>query len=84
MSPISFQAKEIQAFIAGSNERIKVNQAGIAKWDDVLPFEEMTLEDFKDAFPEHSLDFINKPTFWPHTPEEQPGYKPPKDQVAAH
>ncbi len=31
----------------------------------------MTMDDFKDAFPELALDPINRPTMWPHTPEEQ-------------
>lgn len=38
----------------------------------MLPFSEMTMEDFRDAYPEHALDPINKPTIWPHIPEVQP------------
>lgn len=34
----------------------------------------MTLEDFKEAFPDKALDPLNNPTFWPHTPEEQLDY----------
>lgn len=68
---MSFQLQEIQAFVSASNGRIKELDAKIKKWDDVLPYEEMTLEDYKDAFPERALDMINRPTFWPHTPEEQ-------------
>lgn len=37
----------------------------------MMPFNEMTMEDFADAFPDFAPDFIKKPTFWPHTPEEQ-------------
>jgi len=75
--------QEIKAFIAQSQTRIQQHQAEIAKWDDVLPFEEMTLEDLKDMFPERALDPLNNPTFWPHNPEEQLDYKKP-DQAAAH
>jgi F-type H+-transporting ATPase subunit d len=31
----------------------------------------MTMEDFRDAYPNDALDPINRPTFWPHNPEEQ-------------
>lgn len=48
----------------------------------LLPYESMTLEDFHDAHPDLALDAVNKPTFWPHTPEEQLGYQS-KDPVEA-
>lgn len=35
----------------------------------------MTMEDFRDAYPELAFDQLNKPTFWPHTPDAQPGYE---------
>lgn len=73
----------VQSFIAESNNRIKGYEQQIAKWDDVLPYEEMTLEDYKDMFPDKALDPLNRPTFWPHTPEEQLDYKRP-DEAAAH
>lgn len=34
----------------------------------------MTMEDYKDAFPDKAVDPINKPTFWPHGPEDQLDY----------
>jgi F-type H+-transporting ATPase subunit d len=39
------------------------------------------MEDFKDAHPDLALDPLNKPTLWPHTPEEQLDYK---EQVTAN
>lgn len=42
------------------------------------------MEDYKDAFPEEALDPINKPTFWPHAPEDQIGYAGDKDEPAHH
>lgn len=48
----------------------------------LIPYDQMTMEDFRDAHPELALDPINKPTFWPHTPEEQPDYK--GDQEVKH
>lgn len=51
----------------------------------LLPYEQMTMEDYKDAFPEQALDPLNKPTFWPHTPDEHEGYvDPERQQQAAH
>lgn len=45
----------------------------------------MTMEDFKDAYPEEALDPINKPTFWPHNKEEQLDYvDPDKPLQPAH
>ena len=38
----------------------------------LIPFDQMTMEDYIDAFPMHAQDFINRPTFWPHTVDEQP------------
>ncbi|CAL8092664.1 unnamed protein product [Orchesella dallaii] len=73
--------QDIKAFIAESQTRIQKYQAEIAKWDDILPFEDMTLEDLKDMFPERALDPLNNPTFWPHDAEEQLDYKRP-DQPA--
>lgn len=70
----------MKAFVAASQGKIKEYEARIAKWDDVLPYEEMTLEDYKNAFPDQALDPLNRPTLWPHTPDQQPGYKNPEAQ----
>lgn len=37
----------------------------------MLPFAEMTMEDLYDLYPEHAIDAINRPTVWPHHPEDQ-------------
>lgn len=49
----------------------------------LLPYTEMTMEDFRDAHPDLAIDPINKPTFWPHLPEDQLGYEE-KNQVPSH
>jgi len=86
-SEINAQEKKaeenIKKFVEDSNKRIVELREKIAKWDKVLPYEEMTMEDYKDAFPELALDPINRPTLWPHTPEEQPGYKEKEPEGAA-
>lgn len=37
----------------------------------------MTMEMLRDLYPESSLDFVGKPSFWPHTEDEQLGYVDP-------
>jgi len=84
-SEVNAQEKQaesaVKQFVADSNGRIGEHSKKLANWDDVLPFEEMTLEDSKEMFPELVIHPLTNPTFWPHTPEEQIGYKPP--QVAS-
>lgn len=44
----------------------------------------MTMEDYADAFPDQALN-PNRPTFWPHNPEEQLDYvNPEKANAPAH
>lgn len=60
--------KDIKDFIATSNARIAELEKQIQHLKSMLPFEQMTMEDFKDAYPEQAIDPINNPTFWPHEP----------------
>lgn len=75
---VEAQAKEtkaeIDSFKSASNQRIAALQKEIDHLKSLLPFEQMTMEDYRDSFPDLALDPINRPTFWPHTPEEQVGY----------
>nr|CAD7413413.1 unnamed protein product [Timema cristinae]CAD7434351.1 unnamed protein product [Timema monikensis] len=66
--------KEVQDFISASNVRIAAYEEEVAKLRALLPYGQMTMEDFRDAYPELALDPINRPTFWPHTPDEQLDY----------
>lgn len=50
----------------------------------LIPFDQMTMEDFKDAFPEQALDPIHKPTFWPHAPEDQLDYDKDEPETSHH
>lgn len=63
--------KEIENFVSASNARIAQHEATISHLKSLLPFNQMTMEDYRDAYPDLALDPINRPTFWPHTPEEQ-------------
>jgi len=75
---------DIQQFKAASDSRISAHQKSIEHLKSLLPYEEMTMEDYRDAFPELAMDPINKPTFWPHTPEEQLDYKDDKVGHSSH
>lgn len=75
---VEAQAKEtkaeIEAFKKASNSRIATYQKDIEHLKSLLPYDQMTMEDYRDAFPDQALDPINRPTYWPHNPEEQPGH----------
>ncbi|CAB0004765.1 unnamed protein product, partial [Nesidiocoris tenuis] len=79
-STIDSQEKEIRdavaKFKAESDERIVKMKAEVTRIQGLLPYEQMTMEDFAEAHPEEALDPINRPTLWPHEPEDQIGYKP--------
>lgn len=68
-------ASEIAQFKSESAKRISGYEAEITKLQNLIPYDQMTLEEYRDAFPEEALDPINRPTFWPHEAEEQLGYK---------
>ncbi|CAG0917463.1 unnamed protein product [Notodromas monacha] len=74
---VAAQEKEAEEstvkFIKDSNDRITIYQNELAIWDDMISLEEMTEEDFLDAFPQIAIN-PEKPSIWPHEPEYQPGY----------
>lgn len=49
----------------------------------LLSYDQMTLEDYKDSYPDEALDTLNKPTYWPHNVEEQLDYEE-QDSAPAH
>lgn len=68
---------DIAKFKQESEKRIAAHNAELERIKSLLPYAQMTLEDFKDAHPDLALDPINKPTFWPHDEDIQPGYVDP-------
>ncbi|CAG9794084.1 unnamed protein product [Diatraea saccharalis] len=76
--------KAIDAFVAESNANIAKFEKEISATKALLPYDQMTMEDYRDAYPELALDPINKPTFWPHDEEEQIGYVHPEGHASAH
>lgn len=73
---------DIEQYKNESNLRIAEHQKELERIKSLLPYDQMTLEDFRDAHPDQALDPLNRPTFWPHGPEDQPGYVE-KDDAAA-
>jgi F-type H+-transporting ATPase subunit d len=69
-------AKDIEKFVAESKNRIEDHKKSIAHLESLLPYSQMTMEDYRDAFPDQALDPINRPTLWPHTAEDQPENNP--------
>lgn len=64
-------AQEIAQFIEASKLRISDYESQLASLQAMIPFDQMTMEDFIDAFPNEAPDFHNRPTFWPHDLAEQ-------------
>ncbi|CAG9856198.1 unnamed protein product [Phyllotreta striolata] len=75
--------QDIEKFKSESNARIEEYKKQLAHLASLIPYDQMTMEDYRDAFPETALDPINRPTMWPHTPEEQHDYVP-KDVQSSH
>ncbi|XP_026315227.1 ATP synthase subunit d, mitochondrial-like [Hyposmocoma kahamanoa] len=73
----------IKAFRAEMQKEIDAANKQLQRINALPKFEDMHMEMFKDMYPEEALDPVNRPTFWPHNPEEQPGYKPPNAPAAA-
>lgn len=62
---------EIEKYKEESNKRIKELEKKMEHLKMMKSYNEMTMEEFCFSHPNEAPDFINKPTFWPHTPEEQ-------------
>ncbi|XP_047534565.1 ATP synthase subunit d, mitochondrial [Vanessa atalanta] len=73
--------KAIDAFVQSSNANIASFEKQIQETKAILPYEQMTMEDFKEAHPDIAIDPLNKPTFWPHDAEEQLDYVNPEKQA---
>ncbi|XP_035449820.1 ATP synthase subunit d, mitochondrial [Spodoptera frugiperda] len=79
------QWKKLQPQITKYNDKMKEHiaeaQKEIAAINALPKFEDMTMETVYDMFPEIALDPVNNPTFWPHTDDEQLGYKDPMQKI---
>ncbi|XP_050447174.1 ATP synthase subunit d, mitochondrial-like [Cataglyphis hispanica] len=74
-SQLEAQEKEllaqIEQFIKESNERIASASKEVERVKSLLPFSEMTMEDFRNLYPDQAIQ-SDKPTVWPHTYDVQP------------
>ena len=61
---------KVKSFVDQSNQRIAKYEETLKRWATVLPFDQMTLEDYADAFPEQAWNPA-KPTWWPHDADSQ-------------
>lgn len=62
---------QIKAFILESQQRIAEYNEKLSKLKAMLPYDQMTMEDFYKAHPELTVDVNNPGTFWPHTEDDK-------------
>nr|XP_045014854.1 ATP synthase subunit d, mitochondrial [Jaculus jaculus] len=61
--------KHCAEFVSQSKIRIQELEAQLEKMKNIVPFDQMTIEDLNEAFPETKLDKKKYP-YWPHQPIE--------------
>ncbi|XP_008410652.1 ATP synthase peripheral stalk subunit d, mitochondrial [Poecilia reticulata] len=59
--------KSALAFVENSKTRITEYEKELEKFKNMIPFDQMTIEDLNEAFPETKLDKVKYP-YWPHKP----------------
>ncbi|XP_035515206.1 ATP synthase subunit d, mitochondrial-like [Morone saxatilis] len=59
--------KSATAYIEASKARVAEYQKELDKFNNMIPFDQMTIEDLNDTFPETKLDKVKYP-YWPHKP----------------
>ncbi|XP_019939480.1 ATP synthase subunit d, mitochondrial [Paralichthys olivaceus] len=60
-------SKSAIAYVEGSKARITQYEQELNKFKNMIPFDQMTIEDLNDTFPETKLDKAKYP-YWPHKP----------------
>ncbi|ELW49403.1 ATP synthase subunit d, mitochondrial [Tupaia chinensis] len=61
--------KSCAEFVSLSKARIEEYQKQLEKMKSIIPFDQMTIEDLNEVFPETALDKKKYP-YWPHQPIE--------------
>ncbi|XP_054009067.1 ATP synthase subunit d, mitochondrial [Hylaeus anthracinus] len=72
--------QKIDAFCENADQQIKELQSKVDYIKGLIPFSEMTMEDYKDLYPDHAFN-PDKPTMWPHESEDQ---EENKDEKSGH
>uniref|UniRef100_A0A2K6EWR6 ATP synthase peripheral stalk subunit d n=1 Tax=Propithecus coquereli TaxID=379532 RepID=A0A2K6EWR6_PROCO len=63
------KVKTCAEFVSLSKTRIEEYEKQLEKMRNIIPFDQMTIEDLNEAFPETKLDKEKYP-YWPHQPIE--------------
>ncbi|KAK1330844.1 hypothetical protein QTO34_008782 [Cnephaeus nilssonii] len=61
--------KSCAEFVSLSNSRIEQYEKELEKMKNIIPFDQMTIEDLHEVFPETKVDKKKYP-YWPHQPIE--------------
>ncbi|XP_077575597.1 ATP synthase peripheral stalk subunit d, mitochondrial [Stigmatopora nigra] len=59
--------KDAKAYVEASKDRIAQYEEELNKFRNMIPFDQMTIEDLNNTFPETKLDMVKYP-YWPHKP----------------
>ncbi|XP_047435552.1 ATP synthase subunit d, mitochondrial [Mugil cephalus] len=59
--------KSAAAYIEASKARVVQYEKELEKFKNMIPFDQMTIEDLNETFPETKLDKVKYP-YWPHKP----------------
>ncbi|XP_032420107.1 ATP synthase peripheral stalk subunit d, mitochondrial [Xiphophorus hellerii] len=59
--------KSAVAYIEASKARVTTYEQELEKFKNMIPFDQMTIDDLNEAFPETKLDKVKYP-YWPHKP----------------
>ena len=57
-SLFALQAADVVEFAKASNARIAQLQGDLAKWENMVPVDQMTMEEFFEAFPDQVIFFF--------------------------
>ncbi|XP_051036294.1 ATP synthase subunit d, mitochondrial isoform X2 [Phodopus roborovskii] len=63
------KVKNCAAFVSESQVRIQEYEKQLEKIKNIIPFDQMTIDDLNEVFPETKLDKKKYP-YWPHQPIE--------------
>ncbi|CAK9299784.1 unnamed protein product [Gordionus sp. m RMFG-2023] len=74
--------EQSREFCIESEKTIKLSEKQLYKWKDIIPLENLYVEEIHDAFPDNTINLWERPTFIPHDypfephPENVPGLHP--------
>ncbi|XP_075983055.1 ATP synthase subunit d, mitochondrial-like [Anticarsia gemmatalis] len=68
---------EIKSFCATMQQDIQKSQGELNRINSLPRFDEITMEMYAEMYPKEAIHFVEKPSFWPHSADEQLGYKDP-------